>query len=58
MNESVFIEGSEYKLGVHGRVFRFVNGRWVSSKKTPVELKNAVKNANKKNKSHNMSHYD
>lgn len=39
MEGIIFIDGSFYKLGVKGKVFRQVNGGWVLSSKTPRQLK-------------------
>lgn len=37
------VHGSRYKVGVHDRVFRWVNGGWVSSSKTHHDLMEAIR---------------
>lgn len=53
MEGIIFIDGSFYKLGVKGKVFRQVNGGWVLSSKTPRQLKNALRYNENEHKSLN-----
>ena len=51
MDDIVHIEGSDYKVGVHGKIFRKGElGDWILSNKTMHELKRAKRRFDKLNK--------
>ena len=49
MSDVVIVHGSQYKVGKHDRVYRWVNGGWVSSAKNKRELMLAINRAHSYN---------
>ena len=46
----IWLDGSLYKIGAHGKAFMRIDGRWVVSSKKPVIVKNALRSELKKTK--------